>query len=80
MNSHQNPKACKMFCLIRWIEDDMYGVMPLKDAKDSSSVKSQRLASFKWSMSNKKKTHFYEALVLKISGMTTSCVTLIRLV
>ena len=58
----------KDFALIRWIEDDMYGVMPIKDAKVAGDVKSQRISQFGWKRRGKKKPTFYEALVLKISG------------
>ena len=60
--------SSKVFCLVRWIEDDLYGVIPLKDAENVGKVKSGKLASFKWRSRNKKKQRYYEALVLKISG------------
>ena len=58
----------KVYCLVRWIKDDLYGMIPLKDAENIGKVKSGRLASFKWKTRNKKKLRYHEALVLKISG------------
>ena len=34
--------------LLRWIEDDMYGVMPVSDSKEPENVKVQRVSMFGW--------------------------------
>ena len=58
----------KNFALIKWIEDDMYGIMPVTAAKDANEVKCQRLVLFGLKRRGKKVPKYYEALVLKISG------------
>ena len=68
MSGTNSKSVQKEYVLLRWIEDDMYGVMPVGDSKDPEKVKVQRVSMFGWKGRGKKRPKFYDALVLKISS------------